>query len=173
VVAFLGASGQGKSTIAAALEARGHPLVADDVVAVDPGHAPAPLVPPGIPQLKLWPDAVTALGGRPDALPRVHPTEDKRARIPGNVAPGALPLRGCYVLADGDALEIEPLGGHPAVFELVQHSYVAPALASLVTAAHLARCVRLAAAVPVRRLRRPRALGGLAALAEAIERDAA
>jgi hypothetical protein len=173
VIAVLGRSGQGKSTTAAALVARGHPLVADDVVAVDLERAPAPLVSPAYPQLKLWPDAVSALGGRPEALPRVHPAEAKRARLAGEVPAGPLPLRRCYVLADGDRIAIEPLRGHPAVFELVQHSYVAPALAALATSAHLARCARLAAAVPVRRLRRPRALDGLAALAEAIERDAA
>lgn len=71
--AFLGYAGRGKSTTAATLHARGYPVLADDVVAVDLSTPEAPGALPGFPQLKLWPDAVTALGGSPEGLPRVHP----------------------------------------------------------------------------------------------------
>jgi hypothetical protein len=81
-------------------------------------------------------------------------------------------LRRVYVLADDPSLEIEPLDGHAAAFELLQHSYVAPALEKLGSARHLARCARLARTVPVRRLRRPRSLDGLGELGALIEADA-
>jgi hypothetical protein len=81
-------------------------------------------------------------------------------------------LRRVYVLTDAEALHLEPLSGHAAVFELLQHSYVAPALERLGSASFLAQCAGLAAAVPIRRLRRPRSLAGLGELAALIEADA-
>jgi len=171
-VAFLGHSGDGKSTTVAALHARGSAVVADDVLAVDPDAPDGPTAVPGFPQLRLWPDAVSALGESPEALPRLHAGEEKRAKVPGIQATAPQALRRLYVLADGEALGLEPLAGHAAVFQLVQHSYVAPALEQLGTSSFLARCARLAAAVPVRRLRRPRDLAGLDALAAFVEADA-
>ncbi len=168
--AFLGHSGRGKSTTAAALHARGWPVVADDVVAVDLSPPGTPVALPGFPQLKLWPDAITALGEGPESLPRVHPAEEKRARVV-SAAAAPRPLRRLYVLTDAASLELELLHGHAAVFELLQHSYIAAALPGLGSSSHLDQCARLAAAVPVRRLYRPRSLARLGVLATLIEAD--
>jgi hypothetical protein len=173
VVAFLGHSGHGKSTTAAALHARGGAVVADDAVALDLAAPGGPAALPGFPQLKLWPDAVTALGENPEQLPRIHAGEEKRVRVVRAVTTTPRPLRRLYVLTDADSLELEPLRGHAAVFEVLQHSFVAPALEQLGSSRFLAECTRLAAAVPVRRLRRPRALAGLERLAALVEADAA
>ncbi|HET6248018.1 MAG TPA: hypothetical protein VFE47_10005, partial [Tepidisphaeraceae bacterium] len=79
-IAFVGEKGMGKSTMAAALHARGHALMADDLVAVDTRITP-PLAYPGFPQLKLFPESAALLsGGDPTLLPKVHPALDKRAR---------------------------------------------------------------------------------------------
>ncbi|HEY3128282.1 MAG TPA: hypothetical protein VGL91_02400 [Acidobacteriota bacterium] len=78
IVAFLAGSGCGKSTIAAALHARGHGVVADDVLAADATRE-NPTVHSGFPQLKLWPKAATLLTDIPDNLPRLHPRFEKRA----------------------------------------------------------------------------------------------
>ncbi len=116
---------------------------------------------------------VTALGESPEDLPRIHASEEKRARVADTWATSPRPLRRVYVLTDAEALDLEPLAGHAAVFELLQHSDVAPALERLGSPSFLAQCARLAAAVPVRRLRRPRSLARLGALAAAwIEADA-
>jgi hypothetical protein len=170
VVAFLGQTGDGKSTTAAMLHARGCAVVADDVVAVDLGASGGPAALPGFPQLKLWPDAVTALGETPESLPRVHAGEDKRVRRVDAAGMASRPLRRLYVLTDAGSLDLEPLTGHAAVFELLQHSHAA--LEGLGPASCLTHCARLAAAVPVRRLRRPRCLAGLGELAALVERDA-
>jgi hypothetical protein len=170
--AFLGHSGHGKSTMAAALHARGCRVVSDDVVALDLSGGGEPVALPGVPEVRLWPDALLALGEIPDTLPRVHPSEEKRAHAVTGVDGAPTALRRVYVLADGEVPEIEPLDGHAAAFELLQHSYVAPALERLVSSRHLAQCARLARAVSVRRLRRPRALAELGELGALIEADA-
>lgn len=59
-VLFCGASGTGKSTLAAALTRRGYPLLADDVCAVSVGREPC--AQPDASQLKLWSQAVLRLG---------------------------------------------------------------------------------------------------------------
>lgn len=172
VAVFLGPSGHGKSTTAAMLHARGHAVVADDMVAVDLRAPGGPAALPGFPQLNLWPDAVSALGEIPEDLPRIHPGEEKRARAVSTAATAPRPLRRVFVLTDAESLGLEPLGGHAAVFELLQHAYIAPVLERLGSSSFLAQCARLAAVVPVRRLRRPRCLAGLEELATLIEADA-
>jgi serine kinase of HPr protein (carbohydrate metabolism regulator) len=57
----LGDSVSGKSTLAVALSARGHAMVADDIVAVN-CDCPFPVVFPGFPQLKIWPETVKYSG---------------------------------------------------------------------------------------------------------------
>lgn len=66
VFAFAGPSGVGKSTLAAALVARGGRLLADDLTLPDlilsgGGVTAPPTVPVGIPRFKLWRDSLTAL----------------------------------------------------------------------------------------------------------------
>jgi hypothetical protein len=173
VVGFLGHSGRGKSTTAAMLHARGGAVVADDAMAVDLAAAGGPAALPGFPQLKLLPDAVAALGENPEDLPRIHAGDEKRTRVVSAVATAPRPLRRLYVLTDADSLGVEPLYGHAAVFEVLQHSFVAPALEQLGSSRFLADCTRLAMAVPVRRLRRPRCLAELDKLAALVEADVA
>lgn len=174
VVAILGGSGWGKSTTARALHARGHGVVADDVVAVQLRGDERPSVWPGFPQLKLWPEAAAALGDDLDALPHLHPRLGKRARqVPEGFTVEPLPLRGLYVLAEGESQAVVELAPHETVIELVTHSYGARALQKYGAARHLAQCAHLASLVPVRRLQRPRALPELPALAQLIEADLA
>lgn len=171
-VAVLGRSGQGKSTLAAALYRGGHPLVSDDVTAVElDGGEPA--VRPGYPRLKLWPEAAEALGEEPEALPRVRPWLDKRDRRADRGFPRtALALRRVYSLAEGPRCEAELLGPREAFVELVKNTH--PAVANLLRASgtaesHFRQCVRLAGALPVCRLSNPRRLSGLAELARLVE----
>jgi hypothetical protein len=61
-IAFVGKSGAGKSTLAAALSARGHQVIADDVSFLKRGDANNIMLWPGIARIRLWEDALTALG---------------------------------------------------------------------------------------------------------------
>ncbi len=170
--AFLGASGWGKSTLAALLHARGHALVTDDVAAID--MAGEPRVLPGTPQLKLWPDVLASLGEDAEVLPRVHPQLDKRARaIEHGHHSEPVPLRRLYVLTDAPSRQIQPLSPRQALLELLRHSYGARTLQAVRRVEHFRQCARLASEVPVRRLAAPRNLDALPALAGLIEEDCA
>lgn len=172
-VAFLGEAGWGKSTMAAALHSQGHRVVTDDVTAlqVDKDY---PVVFPGFPQLKLWPEALVALGDVPERMPWVEPNVQKRARrsIRG-FSLDPLPLRCVYVLAFGETQQIEPLGPRDALVELVRHSYGARVLKTVETSSHFLQCAGIVNSVAVRRLKRPRSLEALPDLALLVEEDLA
>jgi energy-coupling factor transporter ATP-binding protein EcfA2 len=169
-VAFLGHKGSGKSTIAAALYAQGHQLVADDVVAVDVSGVKRPTVFPALPQFKLWPEAAVAcLGDMPEALPRVHPQVEKRLRpVTGRFVPGPVALGHLYVLERGSALEIERLRPQEAMIKLISYSYMAlfgQQGLQMRGAQHFFQCTDLAKNIPTYRLRRPSSLALLSTTA--------
>jgi len=168
-VVFCGASGWGKSTLAAALHRRGHRLLADDVAAIRVG-ARGPTLLTGRPLLKLWPDSARALGLDATALPRVHPLVDKR-RVQTRRATGARVVRlgRVVILAPGAPPDITALGHQEALIELLRHSYGARTLAALHAADHFARCAALVRTVPVTRLGVGAALSAVDAIAARFE----
>jgi hypothetical protein len=181
---FLGRKGQGKSTMAATLFGRGHRLLTDDVTAVDLRHPEQPMILPGFPQIKLWPEAaVAALGDDPSDLARVHPEAEKRARPTAeNFLQVPLPLRRLYILTHEEAISssypqgvaIQPLNPAQALVQLIANSYIPSLLGNqfLQTTdapAHLQQCAQLTALV--RSLSRPRSLALLPDVAQRVEAD--
>jgi hypothetical protein len=128
-VLLCGPAEAGKSTTAAALSARGAPVLADDVAAL--GWVDDTLrVRPAYPHLRLWPDAVRALYGAGADLPPLTPNWEKRyldLAAPGGAWHGApLPVRAIYLLADREmdrAPRLEPLAPSAAVLALVANTY--------------------------------------------------
>jgi hypothetical protein len=173
VVAFLGAAGWGKSTMAAVMYARGHDLLADDVTAVEPSSGRS-WVFPAFPQLKLWPESIIALGDDPASLPRLDPNFEKRSRrTTRGFSSAPLPLKQIYVLAEGRTQGIEPLQPQEALIELVGHSYVSRLLQYVGASAHFLRCASIVKAVDIRTLKRPRSLCSLSEVAQLVEEDLA
>lgn len=174
-VLFLGRSGWGKSTMAAALYARGHDIVADDVTAIKVGKATdIPMVVPGFPQLKLWPEAAaSSLGDVPETLPRVNPRLDKRARrIAHGFTQASLPVGRIYVLDEGEKHEVELLEPQDALIELISHSYCVGLLEGAgASALHFLQCASIVNNVTISRLKRHRSLSALSDLAQLIEED--
>lgn len=72
-IAFLGQSGEGKSSMAAALYAQGHDLLSDDLLAVNLAVTPPTLTAAGTP-IKLYPEIAKRVGittpGQPVPTPR-------------------------------------------------------------------------------------------------------
>lgn len=175
VAMFIGEKGHGKSTMAAALYAHGHVLMADDMATIDTDTSATPLVRPGFPQFKLWPEAaLSSLGDDPDALPRLADGFEKRARrVTQRFAEQPLPAGGIFVLRIGPALEIRRLGSQEALIQLITHTYVArfgnQMLQGAAAAEHLRRCAQVVRTVPVYVLERPRSLALLPDIVQLVE----
>lgn len=168
-ILFLGDAGWGKSTMAAALHARGHGLVTDDVAVVRVEEGP--MLFPGFPQLKLWPEALVSLGDDPEKLPRCNPHFEKRARpATHKFSSTPLPIKRIYVLDKGDAPEILPLRPQEALAELVRHTYGAMGVGS---PSHFFECASIANEVTMSSLRRQRSLSQLPDVVQLIEEDVA
>ncbi|HEX5871689.1 MAG TPA: hypothetical protein VFY65_14780 [Longimicrobium sp.] len=152
-VALVGPAGVGKSSTAAALAARGHALVADDVLALRAG-ADGIVAQPAYPHLRLWPDMVPHLYGPGAELPPLTPNWDKRgARLDEAFHPHPLPLGAVYVLSGRepgpDAPRLEPMAAMDAVLALVANGYVGWFPDRAAQARELDVLGRVARAVPV------------------------
>ncbi|HVT89773.1 MAG TPA: hypothetical protein VHD56_13035, partial [Tepidisphaeraceae bacterium] len=124
-IAFCGEVGQGKSTTAAAVHARGHRLIADDVVAVRVRPGADPIVMPGFPHMKLMPQTLGFLGEAPENLPLVAGEDVKRLKARADrISTDALPLKAVFVLSEGPDISIERMPLQTALMELTQHLFV-------------------------------------------------
>ena len=103
-VAFVGSSGMGKSTLAAALCEQGYSLVSDDLLRVDPADGGTLLVHPGGTENRLRPAARELA----ETAPAAYETADGRlAARPRELATGPLLLAACVVpLPSRDVTEV-------------------------------------------------------------------
>lgn len=168
---FLGDSGMGKSTTAAAFYARGYPLIADDLIALDLNGSGPPTVFPGFPQLRLSPGEVIP-GGKLETTQLSYPSGDKNAyRAEHGFPQGPLPLRRIHVLVRGEILAIEPMGLQEAMIELVRHTYRISLMHPFRGHDNFLNCARLVQEIPVLRLSVPRSLAGSDALVHMVVKD--
>jgi hypothetical protein len=131
-VGFLGASGTGKSTLAAALAREGWPHLSDDSLVLEPRPGePSAIARASYRGIRLWPEGAHRLGSAGDGAPVAH-FNSKRlfgpADVPGVAfAPGCAPLARLYALAapeDSDGtVRVEELGPREALINLVRHSF--------------------------------------------------
>jgi hypothetical protein len=155
-VALLGPASAGKSTAAAAFARMGHPVLADDIVALSERDEIV-RVQPAYPQLRLWPESVALLYGAVDALPRLTPTWDKRAldltQNGGRFQQQPLPLAAIYVLgerAPDPEPRIEGLRGRESLLTLLANTYVGYLLDAAMRGQEFESLGRLVSSVPVR-----------------------
>ncbi|BAZ11067.1 hypothetical protein NIES4071_28920 [Calothrix sp. NIES-4071] len=174
-VVFIGDKGWGKSTIAANLHARGHNLIADDVVAVDLHSEQQAIVLPAFPQLKLWPDAVTSLGSNPEELPQLVSNIEKRDFRPNyGFMLTNIPLKQIYVLGKGEAVEIKPLNSQEVLTYLIRNSYITRFGEELIQsdrASYFRKLTQLAKKVSISYLLRPKDLSLLPETVRLIEEN--
>lgn len=183
-VAFLGKSGEGKSTMAVAMHTygqtvasdrtRGSKILTDDMVALELNTEGDPLVFAGFPQVRLLPETVTAIDGVAKYL---SPEKDflTGKHICSNdlwlpIEP--VPLKRIYVLAEGEEQTIERLPPQTAFLELMRNFY-GQALVQSKDAATLQfhRYTKLLRRIPVYCLRRPRSLSQIPDLVRLVEKD--
>jgi hypothetical protein len=158
-VAFVGDSGAGKSTMVAALAARGHQVISDDICVLEPG--PQGLrVWPGLNRLRLWEDAMMALGCDQPGIEREFRGFNKYLipLKPARNLQNARRLRRVYQLdtaADGEQATISRLQGADAVEVLMQNIYRATMAEHMGLKANMfVTCAAAARQVPVYRFSR-------------------
>jgi hypothetical protein len=115
-LAFVGASGMGKSTMATVLCAAGHPLLTDDVLRAQltPDGV---VVHPGSTETRLRDAARPLASGRPGR----HTADGRLAVMPSSVADGPLPLAACVVplpSREHDRVQVRRVAGGRALMLL-------------------------------------------------------
>ena len=179
-VAFLGPSGYGKSTLAAAFIGAGHRLLTDDLLVLTDGEAGL-AAHPGPPRLKLYPEAARRLlpGATGMLMMRGTPKRLFPLTTP-HIAPGPVPLRAMYVIvppgprtAATRGVRIRRLGARDACLALIRNTFNSSVLDADRLARQLALSARVAAAVPVKLLSYPRSFRAMPAVREAILADLA
>lgn len=169
-VVFLGERTAGKSTTAAAFYKAGYPVLGDDVIAIDVG-GDDPRVVPGVPQIRLSPDAIDGIGIDDTTQPAGDWGPEKRYQDVDPVE-AAVPLGGIYLLRDGDRLECGDLSGQERFRYLTAHTYAQGLLRdSAMTTKHFEQCSTVLAATQFRVLKRPKRLDVLPELVEFVAAD--
>jgi len=175
-VAFLGATGAGKSTLAGSFCRSGWPLLTDDCFLLrEQGEQIA--VVPSYPGLRLWEDSLAGLDWKDAPLaPSAHYTEKQRIQAGSGsltVCRDAMPLAKLFVLEPPDSSGTQPLSiaalrPSEALIELVQCSYCLDITDRERIRQQFELLGRVAASAPVCRLQFPRDYSQLAAVREAI-----
>jgi hypothetical protein len=176
-VAFVGASGKGKSTLAASFATSGFRFLTDDglmLEALDHSYH----VTPSHPSIRLWLDSKAALIA-PDTptAPALEFTSKSRFVAGDRIAfcDSQRPLRRVYFLGDGSApaLTIRPMKPADALIELVKHSFLLDIEEQTMLAAHFDELSALAGLPIYHRLDYPRRYEDLTAVRQAIVEHAA
>jgi hypothetical protein len=167
-ILFLGPSGGGKSTTAAAFHARGHMVIADDVGAVRVlnGHS---VVRPAWSRIRLLDDSRELLAGL--ELPSEFHFDKHSYQLSAARAHRLFPVGRIYHLEFGEELRTEALAPLVAVAQLSRQSFTRHRKQGAeAMSIHLRDCASVASVTPVYRLERPRSLNGLSELVGLVEK---
>ncbi|MBM7567330.1 aldolase [Paenibacillus sacheonensis] len=157
--AFVGHSGVGKSTLAAAFAIKGYSLMTDDVIAVASRNGMAPAVTPGYPQQKLWQESLHALGMQSDDYAPLYGTDSKLAvPIANNYCSVEVPLGGVFELlpVQEKSLTITQVRGLSCFPLLLNHTYrnlLIPLLKK--EQAHFTASTHVISHCPIHQVKRP------------------
>jgi hypothetical protein len=171
-IAFIGNSGAGKSTTAQAFHRQGHTVLTDDVMVVQL-DGDRPMVRPGYPLIKLWPESATATGYSPDSLPCIHGFSTKRShQLTSGFGQTAFVLQRIYLLDQGDEHRIVSLNASEACLALLRHSRATTLLTHPdFRSKNFRQCSWVAQNVSMAQFERKPALSELSELVKLVEAD--
>jgi hypothetical protein len=173
-VIFLGSSGAGKSTVAAAFAAQGHQVGTDDIAAIRRHDSGYELL-PSFPRIRLHAPTAPLLGHTGESWPLPLDTRGKRSyQLSEDFSDRFLPLQRIYLLAEGSPIRVETVETSGILQGLIWQSFIRPLkMSAAMRLQHFQQCLDLAGRVPVRRLVCPRRLADLPALVRSVESDLA
>ena len=180
-VAFLGESGYGKSTLAAAFVRAGHRVLTDDLLVLSE-QDDAFMAQPGPPRIKLFPEIARAvLSPKACGIPIAKMTP--KLVIPleeGQTVGSAVPLKIVYVLGkpagsgpEPDKVTIRQLSQRQACLALIRNTFNTVVTDSERLVRQFAVATNVARSVPVRLMVYPRTVNCLPAVRQAILADVA
>ena len=172
-IAFAGHSGAGKSTMALHLTRRGHRLLCDDIWAIDTVRS-APVVWPGLSNVKLWRETLAAVGRETDGLEQVLPSLDKyRMPVDRLAAYEPYPIGNIFNLVSGAgnmSPTVVPHSGADATGVLVANTFRGQLVKPMGQARrHFEQCLGIARDTGVQQLTRPWAINQLHASCALVE----
>lgn len=157
VALIAGSSGAGKSTTAAVFHQKGFQVIADDVVAIDQNQ----LVIGGVPQIKLWEDALHQLDLAKDGLELIHHQVQKYSFPIRRYEDVHLPVKAIYFLSSDNekieqGFEFHPLEGMDKFNCIRENTYRSNFMEGMgLKPFHLAFCGRIANRIVATRIVRP------------------
>jgi hypothetical protein len=129
VLAFMGETGKGKSTLAASFHAAGFHLLTDDGLVVTAGDSGS-LALPVYPGLRLWPQSMNALFAEPPVSTVMASCSGKnRVLLTDNRENESGELAAIYILAEPDSgnetstVTVLPLSARASCIDLVRNSF--------------------------------------------------
>ena len=170
-VLFAGAQEAGKSTMAAAMLARGAGLVSDDLARIDPEPAGARIHRAST-RSKLWQGAIAHLGWQDRVRMRDYFRDDKFHCDPQSLFEGeTAPLAAIVLLAEGPQVTLERIEGAQAVPQAMAATLYRAEFLDAMDAwpQQTALAARIASKVPVYRLTRPKDFAQIGASCDAAE----
>jgi len=176
-VAFLGASGRGKSTLAAEFARAGSRFLTDDGLQLDWQQGSLRVL-PGHPSIRLWSDSRRALDGAPHDADRLR-SEMTKVRLRAGASlpfcPEPRPLRAVHVLGPGSAARttVDPMKPSDSLVELVRHSFLLDIQQHDMLARHFDELSRMANLPIFFRLDYPRRFDDLPAVRDVIAQHSA
>jgi hypothetical protein len=159
-IAFLGPSGRGKSTLAAAFALRGCPYLTDDVLQVHQDGEACHVI-PRPPSLRLWEDARNELLPLPEIGAMRAPSAGKTNAAKNHHIPACTQsrrLRAAFVIAADpeERIDMERLPAGEAAIAWVSNAFTLDTVAPASLRAQFDRVCAMAAAIPTVKLAHPR-----------------
>ena len=173
-VLFVGQSGNGKSTLLAALLRRGYAMLADDVTGITLNETEEPMANPAFPCFRLGGDAASKLQYNVEGLPRVEGLREKYVLTAPRFCPKPLPVHRIYELNVDrtQTIKVEPVEGLHRFELMTTHTYRATFLHGLgLSETHFRLVIPLIKTVNIRRITRPASPFLLDELVDRIEED--
>ncbi len=152
-VAFVGPSGSGKSTTSLALCRHGYNLISDDVLCIQVKKNGLPMIFPGFPRLKIWPEVIKNTYKNLESTPKLHYNTDKRSYYVDNFSDSPLPLKAIYLMETGNKTCIKETSSQDSIVELIKSSYCLSIFNEEELSKNLNQCSKIVNMIQIKRLK--------------------